>query len=474
MKDKNLNVVFIAVDTLRADHLSCYGYHRKTSPEIDEFANEGVLFYNAFAPAIPTQPSFTTMLTGVHPINHGIVCHDTKVALSPEIPMLPQMLKKHGYVTAAVDNLATAYSNVPWFIRGYDYYIDSGGKKVISFGAKIFAEKVNNLAINWIKNWRRGERGDKPFFMFLHYWDPHAPYWPPTDCVEKFYKGNPKDTANKSLEKIRESPGWVLAWVEEPLKAGITDKVYVEALYDGEIAYVSSQIGELLSTLKEMELTENTLIVLTADHGEGMGEHGVYYDHHNLYEFNIRIPLIMVFPDRLPPKRRVENMVQHIDIVPTILDLLKIPKTESVDGTSLLPIISGVEEGYSKIICLENTRMTKRAMRTREWKLIETLRPDFYGHPAGWIELYNMKQDPDETENLAESEEKITHDLLARLEIWTRSKLKEREDPLLSQKISMPPPTHPDQEVRDEIAKRQKKFTLRLNRKYGNDQRKKA
>ncbi len=440
--DEGVNVILIAIDTLRASHLSCYGYEKSTSPNIDKLASEGVLFSNCFAPAIPTHPAFTTILTGVHPLTHRIVCHAGKVDLSPFIPLVTEILRDRGYVTAAVDNLVRTgrFARAGWFARGYDYYLNPGGITVISKGVKVNADKVNSLA-TWFLDWFHERHGDKRFFLFLHYWDPHAPYLPPEEYIDRFYKGDPTEgDLEGRLKKTlwgREAclKGWLGRLIREK---GIRDKAYVDASYDAEIAYVDERVGQLLRKLEELGIEDDTLVILTSDHGEGLGDNDVYYDHHGLYDWDIRVPLIMRFPQRLPKGARVDALVQQTDIVPTILEIAGIPIPEYISGRSLLSIFDKEWRGYSAIYTMENTRMTKRAIRTRRWKLIEAIRPDIYGRPAGHLELYDLSKDPEEKENLTDTDEDLALSLLGRLEKWYRATLKGKGDPLIEQEISLP------------------------------------
>lgn len=435
-----MNIILIAVDTLRADHLGCYGYPKNTSPNIDRLAEESILFENCLAAGIPTHPAFTTIMTGVHPLIHRIVCHAGRENLSPTIATLPELLKRHGYTTIAVDNLATAERIVRagWFARGYDYYFSIGGITVISHGTKINGEIVNKKAFEALE-FAVKKNSDKNFFMFIHYWDPHAPYLPPRNYIEKFYEDNSsegdlEDTLNETL--------WgkllLKEWVGELVRRGIRDKSYIDASYDAEIAYVDEKIGELLGKIEELRLTDDTMLILTSDHGEGLGEHKIYYDHHGLYEWDVKVPLIIRYPPLIPKNTKIKPMVSHTDITPTILELAGISPPKEPTGNNLLKLLEGGWNGYSMLCMVENTRMTKRALRTREWKLIETLRPDIYGKPAGYIELYNLEKDPEEKVNVTDTDEDLALQLLGKLEKLYRSITKGEGDPLMEQEISLP------------------------------------
>lgn len=435
-----MNIILIAIDTLRADHLGCYGYTKGTSPNIDQFAKDSVVFENCFAVGIPTHPAYTTIMTGIHPLIHKIVCHAGKVDLSPTITMLSEYLNRYGYVTIAVDNLATAerIARAGWFARGYRYYFSTGGITVISQGVKINAEVVNEAVFEALELALKKD-GDKGFFMFIHYWDPHAPYLPPRRYIEKFYEGDPsKGDVEDRLKKTLWGRHLLSGWVGELARSGVKDKSYIDASYDAEIAYVDEKIGELLARIDELGLTDDTVVMLTADHGESLGEHEIYYDHHGLYEWDVKVPLIIRYPSRIPKGVRVKAMVSHMDITPTLLELAGIPIPKEVSGSNLLALLDGKWDGYPMLCMVENTRMTKRALRTERWKLIETLRPDIYGRPAGYIELYDLEKDPKETENIADLNEDLALQLLGRMEKLYRFITGGLSDPLIEQEISLP------------------------------------
>jgi arylsulfatase A-like enzyme len=435
-----MNIILLAIDTLRADHLGCYGYTKGTSPNIDRFAEDGVVFENCFAVGIPTHPAYTTIMTGVHPLIHRIVCHAGKVNLSPTINMLSEYLSRYGYVTIAVDNLATAerIARAGWFARGYRYYFSTGGITVISQGVKINAEVVNEAAFEALELALK-KSGDKGFFVFIHYWDPHAPYLPPRGYIEKFYEGDPsKGDVEDRLGKTLWGRLLLNGWIGELVRCGVRDKSYIDASYDAEVAYVDEKIGELLNRIDELGLTDDTVVMLTADHGESLGEHEIYYDHHGLYEWDVRVPLIIKYPPRIPKGVRIKAMVSHMDIMPTLLELAGVPIPKEVSGSSLLALFDGKWDGYPALCMVENTRMTKRALRTERWKLIEALRPDIYGRPAGYIELYDLRKDPKETENIADLNEDLALQLLGRMEKLYRFITRGAGDPLIEQEISLP------------------------------------
>ena len=345
---------------------------------------------------------------------------------------------REGYVTAAVDNLATKYLQTSWFLRGYDFYLSAGGEKVVSRGVKAHAEKVNHLAVKWLESFGVEARDSgRSYFLFLHYWEPHAPYAPPPPYDRKFYPDDPEDGEEAYLEQLRATPHGeaVLADWRGYVGTGPRNPGFADALYDGEIAYVSSMLDAFLEDARGMGLLEDTIIVVTGDHGEDLweGTHGLYFEHVDLCHCVVHIPLILVAPGQVPEGVKVPGFVQHTDIVPTLLDLAGLAMPDGLTGTSLLPVVAGDKSGREEILIVTNAWQTKRALQTREWKLIQTLNHDFLGHPAGYLQLYCLSKDPGEQNNLADSERGTASDLLARMETLTRRMLDGRPDPLLTQ-----------------------------------------
>jgi arylsulfatase A-like enzyme len=418
-----MNIVLIALDTQRADHLGCYGYPKRTSPFIDSIARRGVLYERCYAPNIPTHPSFTTMLTGKEAITHNIVNIGGGVPIADGVRLLPEILREHGYTTAAVDSMGRHFE------RGFDHYRsyqwDRSNPTVLRK-----AETVNEVALPLIEELRAGSR---PFFLFLHYWDPHTPYLPPPAYRRRFYRrdADPYDVANHSMDE---------AWTWEPFKwyfhswmPGITDADYVINLYDGETAYMDHHLRRVFRALAPVQ--RETLVIITADHGEILDEQLGYFDHHGLYEGNVHVPLILYWQGKLPGGRRVPGFVQNIDLAPTLLDLAGIPDRDAMEGLSLLPTAMGLRESnYDALYFSEATWEVKRAIRTGRWKLIDSIEPDGHGRPTQ--ELFDLAADPAEQHNVVDSYPDVRRELQDRLHAWLRRRLDEAGrgiDPLREQ-----------------------------------------
>ncbi len=324
-----MNVVLIAIDSLRADHLGCYGYDLPTSPNIDALAAESVLFERAFAPGIPTTPSFTTLMTGQHPYRHGILAHLTDRRLKPSMLTLPQMAHRGGWATAGIDNLAVqGNGRGSWMARGFDYYS--------AFLFKPFSnqcEELTHRALSFID-----ELAEQPFFLFAHLWDPHTPYGPPPPFDEMHYHPG---RHRFSVEEIKApAPAYYDNFIAEMKLKHPDDYDWIVAQYDGEISYVDTQIARLVEHLKAKNLWDETIFVLMSDHGEAFGEGGFHFDHHGLYDAVMRVVLTMRVPEVAPHSSKA--LVSTEDIFPTLCELAGWPLPNyEMTSRSFVPALNG-------------------------------------------------------------------------------------------------------------------------------------
>jgi arylsulfatase A-like enzyme len=423
------NIILITADSLRANHLTCYGYPQPTSPHIDSMACQGVLMENMYAAGIPTQPSHTTIFTGQHALKHGVVAHGGKAKLARGTPWVPEMLLEDGYTTCAVDTL---FRERIWFGRGYEYVIDPSLHHL--FYASVTQEELNARAIQWIETVPNG----KPFFMFIHYWDVHYPYTPPDRLRGLFYNGgNPTDKNNHALDEWWDHPVGAMArdsWLRTS-NGLITDPNYVTALYDREIRYLDEGLAALQASLDRLGIGDNTMIALQADHGESMTEHRICYDHYGLYDNVLRVPFIVRWPaGGLKGGTRIGPFHQLTDVAPTILDAAGVSEMpEDLDGQSLLPMMRGEQEptGYDRILGLESTWQAKYCLRNSRYKFILARQPDLLGNPDR--ELYDLDDDPGEDHNIAAEQPKLAAEMETELEAWITERLEaagRTEDPV--------------------------------------------
>jgi arylsulfatase A-like enzyme len=421
---KKPNILFIGIDSLRADHLSCYGYPRHTSPHIDRFAQGGTLFERTYSPFIPTTSGYGSMLTGMDVFSTQMVALRHQGPLRPEVATLPEILKAEGYNTTCVGFTGNPAS------RGFDKYLDFAGWGSWNEGRSPKAQNLNEVAIPELN---RLAKKKAPFLLFLRHMDPHAPYLPPEPYERMFYHGNECDPANHSMDPVMSFKpfcDFFASW----MPPGISDKDYVIAQYDGAVAYMDACLQTIFNALETLDLVENTIVVLNSDHGETLYDHDCYFDHHGMYDQTLHVPLVLRYPGKIPAGKRVAGYNTQQDLLPTLLELAGIESEIAFDGHSLLPMVHGeVASHTGEFYITECTWMRKHGWRTPEWKLIEALEPDMHFKPP--VELYNLVQDPGELVNLVETEPQIVKALHDRMHAWIAKREKETglPDPIYHQ-----------------------------------------
>lgn len=323
---RNPHVFIYLIDTLRADHMSCYGYWRKTTPYIDGFANDSVLFKNCFATASWTKPAVGSILTGLYPNRHR--GEDNEDKLSIEVETIAEVLKSHGYTTIYITPNVNS-SKLLNFDQGVDFYkFSKGGMHIDKFYYS--SEYLNSEFFEIIEN--NPELVNEPLFAFLHTIDPHDPYTP----KEPFLKFKKKDKERENLglpDNIR---------MKKAAKQGLSreDIDYIKSLYDCEILHNDYYFGKLINFLKEKNLYENSIIILVADHGEQFDEHSGFFHGGSIYNEEIHVPLIIKFPHGEFSRKKTNMLVSQVDIFPTVLDYLGIETSSDVDGISLFNILA--------------------------------------------------------------------------------------------------------------------------------------
>lgn len=370
------NVLLVTFDTTRADHIGCYGRAIARTPNVDRLAAEGARFASAYSSIPLTCPSHATMLTGKYPIAHG-VRDNSLFVLGPEQRTLAEILKERGYRTGA------SIGGFPLVARyglnqGFDFYDDRltepfddvlGGRppRPSLFLERRVAARVNEPAVEWL-----ARKPSQPFFLWIHYYDAHQPYQPHVPYNELF-ADNP---------------------------------------YDGQIAYADESLGVILDRLKKLGLYENTLIVFTSDHGEGMNEHNELTHSYLLYDTTLHVPLI-VRPPSGALGRVVDGRVRLVDIAPTVLDLLGVPIPGDMQGRSLVPLLDGKGDGkadrthYAETLSprLSQNWGELRALFDGPWKYIHGPKP----------ELFEIRADPRELTNLASARPEVAAEMQGKL-----------------------------------------------------------
>jgi arylsulfatase A-like enzyme/Tfp pilus assembly protein PilF len=355
---ESLNIVLLTIDTLRADHLECYGYDKVKTPHINRLAAEGALFRDVISPTPLTLPAHSSIFTGTYPLYHG-VRDNGGFYLDPKHVTLAEVLKEKGYQTGAFVGAFVLDSR--WGVdQGFDYYFDNFDltkyKKISLDAVQRRGDEVLEEARNWI-----GRIGQGKFFAWIHLYDPHTPYEPP-----------------------------------EPFRSAYGGGPY--SLYDGEIAYVDELLGGFLEFLRNQGVAEKTLIVMTGDHGESLGEHKESAHGFFVYDAAVRVPLIIHLPGTaIQTGRQVKEQVKSIDIMPTVLGLVGADVPGAVQGQSLIPLLFG-REGEAEPAAYSETFFPRyhygwselRSIRQGRFKFIDAPRP----------ELYDLTIDPGELSNL--------------------------------------------------------------------------
>jgi arylsulfatase A-like enzyme/Flp pilus assembly protein TadD len=364
---RRLNLVLVTIDTLRADRLGCYGYTGIETPNLDKFARSGILFENAVSQSPLTPPSHASMFTGTYPPVHKV--RDTGgFVLHPENTTLAEILQQQGWDTAAFVG-ASVLKKSFGFVQGFAVYDDQMPRPEPGGRATEYPERrageVVDRAIGWL-----GSQSGKPFFLWVHVFDPHTPYDPPAPFRQK-HKGRP---------------------------------------YDGEVAYTDQQLGRLFDTIAKKSPTERTVIAVLGDHGESLSEHGEFTHGVFLYDSTLRIPFLLA-GSGVPKGLRVKQQARTIDLAPTLLELTGIKVPEKMQGSSLTPSFTGKESpadfSYSETLFSKiNMGWSElRAIRTNRWKYIR----------APKSELYDLAHDPGETSNVIASHPTEARDLEAKM-----------------------------------------------------------
>jgi arylsulfatase A-like enzyme len=379
-----LSVLLITIDTLRADHLGVYGYRRPTSPHIDALGQHGTVFDRAFSFWPKTRGSFVIMMTGRRPSQNGY--SGTHPVLLDFNPTLAGVLNKAGYQTAAVidnPNLAAQHG----YARGFDSYRETWEEA----GLETETARAHAITDGGIA-YLRAARPDRPFFLWLHYVNPHAPYTPPPPFDRKFLEGA---ASGPRLAPVSGLHGGVK---KEWAVPGKTLGYYVSQ-YDGEIASADAEVGRVLDALGTSPVVGKTAVVLTSDHGESLGEHDYYFDHgEDLFDPCLSIPLIIAMPDS-PRGRRSSELTSTLDLMPTILDAVKVSYPPDLAGTSVLGAVTGGAGPGRERLFAQNDRKLSATFDAR-FKLVETPRDG--GDPER--ALYDRTRDPGETRDVSAPE----------------------------------------------------------------------
>jgi len=409
----NLKVILISLDTLRADHLGSYGYHRNTSPNIDELARDGVLFANTYAQCSWTLPSHMSMLFSLNSASHQVFYNDQKVDSS--LPSLASFLQKAGFITYAFTG-GGYVSSIYGFSKGFDWYDDPiRGQNTSSYQNE--AENLFAYTSDWLK-----KNKDKSFFLFLHTFQIHGPYDSPSPWNKMHLKKN-APWEKIGLRVFLDRKGDDYSFSPE-------EKDNIISLYDGEISYTDATlIKPLINQLKELNIYNNTLLIITSDHGEEFQEHDGWLHGRTLYNELLRVPLIIKLPNSEYNGARISPICRVIDILPTILDIAEIKyKKDLFDGKSLLDLITKKEKEdrvFISDLAHKNLPIPCPAIiatNRDQLKFIITKSPEGIKD----IETYDLLKDPNEKHSIITKANKMRKEILSFLNDYYQGKMQIR------------------------------------------------
>lgn len=428
------DLLLITIDTLRADHLSSWGYSRETSPVIDRLAREGVRFDQAQAQWPKTGPSFASMMTATYPKDNGIVRH-VGVPVPCEFRMLAEELSALGYQTRAVVANGAVGSEF-YFDQGFDEYVETWkheeSREGLNWREKRRrdpnrAERVTDLALETARRFDR----TRPYFLWVHYLDPHAPYSPPGEHATAFQDDEFFDPSRR-IEIDRKKPRREIGAIGVKDVVDREDRLaFYVARYDAEIRYTDEQIGRLLAGLEESGLDRNRVTVLTADHGESLGEHNYYFSHGRLpFQTCLRVPLLFYWPEALAPGDDVAP-VELTDLAPTLLALAgkELPDGAWAQGVSLVPrLLAPADNDRLRLAFSEagygQDRRWLHVVRDARFKLVYApLERDqiWVGGVGREFVLFDLVEDPGETRDVAARHPEEVDRLKRELWRWYRA-----------------------------------------------------
>jgi arylsulfatase A-like enzyme len=428
-----MRILYVDIDTLRADHLGCYGYHRATSPNIDALAKDAVVFGNVHASDTPCLPSRTALLTGRFGIHNGVVNHggtdadpvlggaDRQFWSQLQIDSFPTRLKRAGLKTVSISSFAQRHSAFHWY-AGFDEAYNVG-----KYGLET-ADEVHAIASDWLV--RHGREDN--WFLHVHMWDPHTPYRAAASYGEPFadvplpdwlteqvraahWRGCGPHSAQE-CNGFAPRPEMQTRFPRQPQQ--IPDMAGVRAMFDGYdtgVLVADDYFGRLLQQLADLGIDGDTAIMVSSDHGETLGELNVYGDHQTADQCTTRVPLILKWPGLAPARH---DAFQHqIDVSATLLELLGHNVPRSWDGLSFAEALkAGRDEGRDHLIVSQGAWTCQRGVRFGDWMLIATLHDGY--HLYDDTMLFDLKTDPAEQNNLVQARPDIAEQGLALLARW--------------------------------------------------------
>jgi len=431
-----MRIIYFDIDCLRPDHLGCYGYGRPTSPTIDEIARQGIRFEHYYCASSPCLPSRTAWASGRFGVRNGVISNHgagarfrieirTYGGPQPENEMLMRHLRRHGYDTICFSNFADRH-NALWFMYGWTEYHTPNLK-----GGNETADEVNEPLLRWLKHSAKKEN----YFLHVNYWDVHRCYKMDVSWAERL-EDSPVEQAWPDAETIQQHQA-----IEGPFTAqgqfrdGVSpfslmpdsiasrrDFEHMITGYDAAILYTDSHVAAVLEELDRQGVLDDAALIVSGDHGDAFGEHGIYSDHVCADECIHRIPLIVRWPGVSAAGQGSGAFLHNVDFAPTLCDLLEIPPPPAWDGESFMENLQG-KDGLDREYLVWDCGLytVQRAVRTRTHLMMRTF--DDYGYPFAPVELYDMVDDPFQTRNIAGEDPEVVQACSGLMADWMQEQM---------------------------------------------------
>ncbi|GHH97905.1 sulfatase family protein [Neobacillus kokaensis] len=430
-----MRIVYFDIDSLRPDHLGCYGYRRNTSPNIDKIASEGIRFSNMYCASSPCVPARASFISGRFGINHGALTHwgpgcnfyyPEGDFHSKEMPFFTRYLREADHRTITFSSFGDRH-HAWWFFAGWDEVHTHTLK-----GGNEDAHEVNKVVLPWIK-----EHGkDENYFLHIQYWDPHSAYTYPKEYAEQFSDDlipeyPDEETIQKHRKDAHPRSAKFLHWTQDyntlpqdTMPYEIENRKDFKKLidgYDGGISYMDKHLGQIVDAYRELGIEDEICFIITADHAESFGEQGSYLEHGMATKAVHHIPLIVRAPGMASGKVN-QHFIYNVDIMATVADMLELPVPTGWDGTSFLPVLKDEEvEGRDYLVLEHGLYACQRAVMDRKWYFLYTYHPGFYDIEQ--VILYDLENDPHQTINVAQEYPEVVEKMYFRLSKWVEGNI---------------------------------------------------
>lgn len=415
-----MKIVIIDIDTLRPDRLGAYGCNAGTSPYIDRLAREGVRYTRCYTSNSPCVPARAAMISGRHGLNNGIITHpglgawlSEKSFFKDSAGLITRPLQKRKFKCASVSSFYKHDHGMEtgWFAYAFDQRFDPNPFRKCQMDS---AADVNAIALPWIQQHKAED-----FLLHIHYWEPHTPYDLPKEKHERFLKNQPwpYPTDVMKTEHVKNF------YAQGAHRFGISS---VQGLndfmntYDAQIFETDVHVGQVLKTLEECKILDDTLIIVTSDHGEQFGEQGMYGEHAAAVEVDLLVPLVIRFPHKKFGGMVKDDLVYSQDIIPTIWEYCG-TEGNPTDFKSLLPALQSSKEAHNYLVCDHGLYTATRGVIQKDWKLFLTYTPGYFGYQLyPPLSLFHLKSDPHEEKSVADENPEKVKELLILLEDWLK------------------------------------------------------